>query len=726
MSFFKNSAGFGRPLFLFLCSLLLVFNACENQIMIKLLEPFTTQEGKGNEPPATGEVVTGDTLQERIDNIKESAKSGVTYKVTLDDLELSGEGATLEPSDLSYPGKNNITIQLSGTGNQTVLLGSTMGSLFTIGNGVTLELDNVTLQGAEGNKAALVKVNGGRLIMNKGAKITGNTNIDNGFGGGVYVASGAFIMQGDSEISDNRVTNGSGGGVYVDKNGILTLIEGAKITHNTANGPGGGVINDGTLFTMTGGTISGNTATGAAGGVYNREGCAFTMTNGTISGNNAVDESGGGVFNSGTFTMTGGEITGGNNAKYGGGVANDGTFTMSGEAVISGNAASTFGGGVVNCDTFEMNGGTISGNNASESGGGVYNQEGCTFTMTGGEITGGNNAKYGGGVANDGTFTMSGEAVISGNTASTFGGGVYVPGGTVDDEGGVHKNGTFNMSDGTITGNNAQSGGGVYVGFGEKRNGKEAYGGEFTMSDGTISGNTANGTGERAGGGGVYNNGTFTMSGGKIGDGNNAAQSGGGVYVLGTIVDTSSSSATEPVVHPNGTFTMSDGTISGNTAGAGGGVYIGAGYWEYQAQDSLSYKGGEFKMKGGQISENNAESGGGVYVGGSTSSSDMYGIFIVGGTAKVSSNHNTTNNLSNVWLDETFITLGDNSSNDVPIPNLNVMRIYVGKRGYGDTKTIVLSGASAAMTGCFFADDQGYTVSWSNVGGGRLELVQEP
>jgi hypothetical protein len=135
------------------------------------------------------------------------------------------------------------------------------------------------------------------------------------------------------------------------------------------------------------------------------------------------------------------------------------------------------------------------------------------------------------------------------------------------------------MNGGEISGNTAESGGGVAVTFNST----------FTMSGGEISGNTTS----QYGGGGVYisYDSTFTMSGGEI-SGNTAYQGGGGVYIY------------------NGTFTMSGGEISGNTAraaggrGSGGGVHLGS---------------GTFTMSGGEISGNTgiiynmSYGGGGVY-----------------------------------------------------------------------------------------------------------------
>ena len=145
------------------------------------------------------------------------------------------------------------------------------------------------------------------------------------------------------------------------------------------------------------------------------------------------------------------------------------------------------------------------------------------------------------------------------------------------DDGAVEiTGGEFVMKTGsTLSGNEANSGGAVYV-----------DGGSFTMSGGTISNNDA------ASGGGVsVKSGSFTMSGTDAKIQNNVASSdliggsGGGVYVVG------------------GTFTMIDGTISDNTTsriGAGGGIYV---------------NGGNVSVSGGSIDTNIAgTAGGGVYV----------------------------------------------------------------------------------------------------------------
>ncbi|MDR2716844.1 MAG: InlB B-repeat-containing protein [Treponema sp.] len=335
-------------------------------------------------------VVSGNTLAAKLQWLSTHAASNSGYI-----LEVTAAYEELTPQNLSYPGKNNITIQLKGIGNSRVIALSGSRSLFSIGNGVTLILEeNLILQGN-------VSVNG-NLIMNQSVKITGNTSS----GGGVRVSGGTFTMNG-GEISGITSFSSDGGVVYVS----------------------------GGTFTMNGGEISGNTSY-YGGGVY-VSGGTFTMSGGKISGN--TSSIGGGVFvGSGTFTMNGGEISGNTANTRGGGVFG-GTFTMSG-GKISGNTSSIGGGVYVADRTFTMNGGEISGNTASSheggSGGGVYVDFNATFTMNGGEISGNTassvfGSNSGGGVyVGSGTFTMNG-GEISGNIASSevgdsSGGGVYV------------------------------------------------------------------------------------------------------------------------------------------------------------------------------------------------------------------------------------------------------------------------------------------------------------
>ena len=281
-----------------------------------------------------------------------------------------------------------------------------------------------------------VYIGGGRFEMSGSAVITRNKTASSLGGGGVFMngsdivyALNEFIMSGNAVISENTATNGNGGGVYMNSAPEVTM-NGGSITGNTAANNGGGVYAFSGTFTMNDGTIAGNKATAKnGGGVYANGSTTFTMTGGTIGGSTAADANaakyGGGVYvKNGTFTMSGGKVTGNGASKDGGGVRLDkGTFNMSGSAVISRNTADGYGGGVdANDGSFTMSGGSITGNTTTNEspnwsgGGGVCVFDDGSFTMSGGSITG-NNSLRGAGVelVGSGTMTVSGSVQITGN-----------------------------------------------------------------------------------------------------------------------------------------------------------------------------------------------------------------------------------------------------------------------------------------------------------------------
>jgi hypothetical protein len=143
----------------------------------------------------------------------------------------------------------------------------------------------------------------GRLIMNAGSVIENCFGI---YGGGVLVNGGEFIMNG-GEIRNNYALN-DGGGVYLQadasggEDGEYSVFEmkGGVISGNIS-GDGGGVAFLRGTFTMSGGEISGNTATtadtlfstGTGGGVYTFQSAGtaeFTMSGGVIYGNKETQE----------------------------------------------------------------------------------------------------------------------------------------------------------------------------------------------------------------------------------------------------------------------------------------------------------------------------------------------------------------------------------------------------------------------------------------------------
>jgi len=228
----------------------------------------------------------------------------------------------------------NVHLTIAGIGGRQTISRTGNGNLFNV-NGANRSLtlgDNITLTGHAGNTLAVVNVDaGGRLTMNAGAQITGNTASAANHGGGVDVtgAGSTFTMNG-GEIFGNATTgNNSGGGVRIALQATFVMHEGAVIRDNTAeegNIVAGGVhlFNPGSTFRMLGGEIRGNTAmtdgVSAGGGVRISAG-TFQVVTGVIYGGDEGANSNTGSTNNALVIVTNGTVTLGTMA--------DGVFTPS-------------------------------------------------------------------------------------------------------------------------------------------------------------------------------------------------------------------------------------------------------------------------------------------------------------------------------------------------------------------------------------------------------------
>jgi len=325
------------------------------------------------------EVVVGANLSNKFQWLRINSESGKTYI-----LEINAD-ESLFPQELLYTNKIDIIIYLKGIGTMRTISVAVTRTLFAVGNGVTLILDNfITLKGRHDNSFSLVTVDaGGMIIMNDGSLITDNWYYDGGRGGGIFIDGGEFIMNG-GEITHNYVSGfNGGGGVFINKGSFI--MNDGKISNNSAftNSSGGGVFIASGTFTMNGGEISGNGAL-SGGGVYLSNG-SYNMNNGKISQNSAwigqsTTSRGGGIYVGGNFTMSNGEISNNSstsqNTAYAGGVfvANNGNFSMSGGQISRNNVTvrngnNAFGGGVYidNRGSFlKTGGGTIYGYSSSD------------------------------------------------------------------------------------------------------------------------------------------------------------------------------------------------------------------------------------------------------------------------------------------------------------------------------------------------------------------------
>jgi hypothetical protein len=175
--------------------------------------------------------------------------------VTNDDYYIVlGADESVSNKDLQYSYRT-VGITLLGYSQERTINLDADTAMFYINNGVTLTLgENIILKGRSTNNYSLVCLDGGNLIINNRAKITGNKA---DLGGGVYIAAGNLTMNGGT-ISGN--TANRGGGVYISAGN----------------------------FIMTGGIINGNTSSFFGGGVYIDNGTFQKQPSGASGSNSGV------------------------------------------------------------------------------------------------------------------------------------------------------------------------------------------------------------------------------------------------------------------------------------------------------------------------------------------------------------------------------------------------------------------------------------------------------
>jgi hypothetical protein len=255
----------------------------------------------------------------------------------------------------------------------------------------------------------------------------------------------------------------------------------------------------------------------SGGGVLNDQ-ATLTLDDCTVSNNGGVafsGMSGGGIFNSGTLTITNSTITGnylevGNQftgTGNGAGIYNDGTLAID-HGTVSGNSflnihppGPMFGGdgaGIYSVGgAITISNSTVSGNHANREHGGIFN--GGTLEIINSTISG-NGARYSaGGIGNFGTVTIS-HSVLSGNSAyyKWFGLG-----------GAISNIGTLEIHNSTLSGNSVDGGGGAINNSGAT-----------TITNSTLTGNFSVHT-KTLGGGGLRN-----VDGGTLQIGNTILNSG--------------------------------------------------------------------------------------------------------------------------------------------------------------------------------------------------------
>ena len=282
---------------------------------------------------------------------------------------------------------HNMTI-IGENQDNTIINGQQSGnSIFNIANGITFNINNLTL--------------------------TNSTAFGNG---------GAIYNQGNLTVTNCILTGNSaayyGGAIYTY--GDLTITN-STLKNNTASN-GGAIFNmDGTV-TVTNCTLTGNIAT-TDGGAINNQG-NLTVTNSLINKNSAASY-GGAIKNYGTLTLTKSTLTGNSAAYNGGAIYNGGSSTVTvTNSTLTGNTATNAGGAIYNDGNVTVTNSTLNRNNARNDGGAIFNDYG-NVTVTNSTLSK-NNATRGGAIFNSYYLTLTvTNCTLTGNTATNAGGAIY-------------------------------------------------------------------------------------------------------------------------------------------------------------------------------------------------------------------------------------------------------------------------------------------------------------
>ncbi|WDI32475.1 choice-of-anchor Q domain-containing protein [Hyphococcus flavus] len=214
------------------------------------------------------------------------------------------------------------------------------------GNGLSLR--EALALAADGNSfefdaslaGGTISLTEGALTLTQGAHIDGDTDGDGaaditldalGIGRVIHFTSG-----GTSSLHALNIEGGNsgvdGGGVTVDAGaGIVLAITNSSITGNSA-AAGGGIWNGGDL-TVVNSTLSANSSNGTGGGLFN---LGYATLVNTSFGNNFALNYGGAIHNPGTLSLYHGTIAG-NQALFsaGGGVYSSGSLSVSNSIFVN-------------------------------------------------------------------------------------------------------------------------------------------------------------------------------------------------------------------------------------------------------------------------------------------------------------------------------------------------------------------------------------------------------
>lgn len=388
----------------------------------------------GGEFQLTGDAWTADNGS--------SANLSITQNTTID---LNGHTLTISKANQYFDVHEGAKLTIMDSSDSIQDTESTVtGNLY--GNKAKLENDTLTYYITEstangtGTTETLVKHT---VPLTGAGKILGQA-----------ASEQVILVKGALELQSSVLQNTGGKHIFTVDRGTLDINGGYIVGGGSDGTPGGGIYVDNGTVNIQGGVIAANRGS-SGGGIFFQDG-TLNISGGAVTGNwvNSGHDNGGGIYvKSGTLNLSGeGYVTNNykacdcndcqndvNNTHGGGGIAlaNGSVMNMTG-GYVTGNYSGLAGGGIYagffgNNVKFTMSGGTIASNCAElgEGGGlriaggtnGVIRATNKVYITN--NITNSNNDWGGGGifVQEKGNLSIM-NALITGNTAGGFGGGV--------------------------------------------------------------------------------------------------------------------------------------------------------------------------------------------------------------------------------------------------------------------------------------------------------------
>jgi len=537
----------------------------------------------------------------------------LSYAYAQEDVEsdepVKIDGFYQEPQEEESDPKINATLTVGTLCSYS----SIAGAIAAAGNG-----DLILLEGGRTFYEHSLSVNGKDLTIEGGYSGCASGSSDRTT---IHANNLGYVIQAENanlNLTNLIITNGSttnGGGIRA-LNASNVILDHTEVSHNQASNGGGLYIGSGGIVTLTNDSdITYNTATSAGGGARVWGKLIGHNWQSSISYNQAPN--GGGIsVPGGEIDFVGSHVTNNQVTGNGGGihVYDGGVLNFGGSSNIGRNSASNGAGIYAVNSSLESTGMVIHSNTATNFGGGIYLNIGSTFTGTNINLgyvysnpdLGKNTAVNGGGLFVDSGSTANFSGTIVNNHVDAYGGAIYMS----------STSGNVQISNSSANTNTAGNQGGVaFVNGGSLK-----LTGPLTLANNTA----ANYGGAIA----VYNSGSVEINayGGRIEISDNHAlnESGGAFYLHNNSTLKLYAISSDPLEIFENSAAVSGGAGFADSSG----LFDIYGQVEIYANSAAS--GGAFYLSGGskvwlddyvttapQLYNNAAYNGGAIYADGS-------------------------------------------------------------------------------------------------------------